>query len=304
MRKKMHTPLPPSPDHDLHHVADDIFRRMEYSPGPINTDDAKEKHDHHHEQKKAFAQLLSGYFQKLAMGVPPPLPAAARALGGAAKQVAKPGTAAILAGAGTGFKKAPALNPFKTVTAAVKEAVSEKWVRDTVSRNLHPVRANATRVADFVRSAGKNLGKTNEKFRQSVDTWAANPSQSTLGKLDAQSVHHKKRMAALSAGEAELTKRGSAITLKKQSSVLTSFFDELLEKIGADLTPEARAKLPTKDFAVKAKKSNTGREAYPMPDAAHARAALGFSKMHGDDADIAAVRKKVEQRFPGMLHGK
>ena len=92
MRKKMHTPLPPpSLDHDLHHVADDIFRRMEYSPGPINTDDAKEKHDHHHEQKKAFAQLLSGYFQKLAMGVPPPLPAAARALGGAAKQVAKPG---------------------------------------------------------------------------------------------------------------------------------------------------------------------------------------------------------------------
>jgi hypothetical protein len=126
MRKKMHTPLPPpSLDHDLHHVADDIFRRMDYSPGPINTDDVKEKHDHHHEQKKAFAQLLSGFFQKLAMGVPPPLPAAARGMLGAAKAVkpmAKPGTAAILAGAGTGFSKAPALNPFKAAADHTTEA--------------------------------------------------------------------------------------------------------------------------------------------------------------------------------------
>ena len=187
MRKKMHTPLPPSPDHDLHHVADDIFRRMEYSPGPINTDDAKEKHDHHHEQKKAFAQLLSGFFQKLAMGVPPPLPAAARGMLGAAKAVkpmAKPGTAAILAGAGTGFRQAPALNPFKAA---------------------------------------------------------------------------------------------------------------------ADLTPAARAKLPGSDFAVKAKKSNTGEEAYPIPDRQHARSALGFAKMHGDSADLAAVRKKIQAKYPDML---
>ena len=180
----MHTPLPPpSLDHDLHHVADDIFRRMDYSPGPINTDDVKEKHDHHHEQKKAFAQLLSGYFQKLAMGIPPPLPAAARALG-AAKQVAKPGAAAAVAGAGTGFRSAPALNPFKAA---------------------------------------------------------------------------------------------------------------------ADLTPAARAKLPGSDFAVKAKKSNTGQEAYPIPDRQHARSALGFAKMHGDNADLAAVRKKIQAKYPDML---
>jgi len=134
--------------------------------------------------------MLRNYFEKLAMGIPPPLPAAARgALGavkslGAAKQIAKPGTAAILAGAGTGFKKAPALNPFKAA---------------------------------------------------------------------------------------------------------------------ADLTPAARAKLPAKDFAVKPSRSNTGEEAYPIPDRAHARSALGFAKMHGDSADLAAVRKKIQAKYPDML---
>jgi alkylhydroperoxidase/carboxymuconolactone decarboxylase family protein YurZ len=81
---------------------------------------------------------------------------------------------------------------------------------------------------------------------------------------------------------------------------LRAFRDEF-EKISAELTPEARSKLPGKDFAVKAKKSNTGKEAYPIPDRQHARSALGFAKMHGDEADLSAVRAKIKAKYPDML---
>jgi len=74
-----------------------------------------------------------------------------------------------------------------------------------------------------------------------------------------------------------------------------------LSKIAGELTESARDKLPGKDFAVKAKKSNTGEEAYPIPDRQHARSALGFAKMHHDSADLAAVRAKIKQKYPDML---
>ena len=73
------------------------------------------------------------------------------------------------------------------------------------------------------------------------------------------------------------------------------------EKIAADLTPEARSDLPKKDFAVSAKKSNTGEEAFPIPDRQHAASALGFAKMHGDTADLEAVRAKIKAKYPDML---
>ena len=245
----MQTPTPP-PSHDLKHVADDLFRRMDYSSGPINTDDVKEKHKEH--EKKAFADAFVGFFQKLAMGMPPPLPAAARkGIGSAVKSLAKPGAAAAVAGAGTGFKNAPALNPFKMAEAVYRPAKLNKLEK----------------LIERAEPYGKAMG--------------AAGMAASAGYI----AHHAYK----------------AHKEKKAHLPLSSFFDELIEKYGADLTPEARAKLPSRDFAVKAKKSNTGHEAYPMPDAAHARAALGFSKMHGDDADIAAVRKKVEQRFPGMI---
>jgi hypothetical protein len=82
--------------------------------------------------------------------------------------------------------------------------------------------------------------------------------------------------------------------------MLKAMRDEF-EKISTELTPEARSKLPGKDFAVKAKKSNTGKEAYPIPDQQHAKSALGFAKMHGDAADLAAVRAKVKAKYPDML---
>lgn len=76
------------------------------------------------------------------------------------------------------------------------------------------------------------------------------------------------------------------------------------EKIAHDLTEAEKSKLPSKDFAVKAGKSNTGEEAYPIPDRQHATSALGFAKMHGDSADLAAVREKIKAKFPDMLSKK
>jgi hypothetical protein len=197
-KKKMPTPTPPS--HDLKHVADDLFRRMDYSSGPINADDVKEKHEHKEHEKKAFADAFIGFLQKLAMGIPPPLPAAARkGIGSAVGQAAK---------------------------AAVKPPT------------------------DFLKNS----------------PWSgAKPPPLPGGG------------AVFSGGAAHMMKSG------------------------ADLTPAARAKLPGSDFAVKAKKSNTGKEAYPIPDRQHARSALGFAKMHGDAADLAAVRKKIQAKYPDML---
>lgn len=75
-------------------------------------------------------------------------------------------------------------------------------------------------------------------------------------------------------------------------------------KYAAELTAETRADLPKKDFAVSAKKSNTGDKAYPINDRQHAASALGFAKMHGDAADLAAVRAKIKAKYPDMLKGK
>lgn len=80
---------------------------------------------------------------------------------------------------------------------------------------------------------------------------------------------------------------------------IKAFADEYL-KIASPLTEQARAHLSKKDFAVPPGKSNTGKEAYPIPDEKHARSALGFAKMHGDKADLARVEAKVEKKFPGL----
>lgn len=81
---------------------------------------------------------------------------------------------------------------------------------------------------------------------------------------------------------------------------MRAFRDEF-EKISAELTETARAKLPKKDFAVGPRSSNTGKEAYPIPDRQHARSALGFAKMHGDSSDLEKVRAKVRAKYPDML---
>lgn len=90
--------------------------------------------------------------------------------------------------------------------------------------------------------------------------------------------------------------------LAPPSTKLGAMRDEIV-KIGAGFTlsPEARADLPKKDFAVSSKKSNTGKEAYPIPDRRHAGIALGFAKMHKDTADYDAVRAKVKAKYPDLL---
>ena len=57
------------------------------------------------------------------------------------------------------------------------------------------------------------------------------------------------------------------------------------------LTPAARKRIPKKKFAVPAKADSPKEKAkpggYPMPDAQHARSALGFAAMHhGKDSDV------------------
>jgi hypothetical protein len=81
-------------------------------------------------------------------------------------------------------------------------------------------------------------------------------------------------------------------------------FQDELEKISSELTPEGRSHVAPKNFAVSSKESNTGKPAYPIPDKAHARSALGFAAMHGDKKDVSEVRKDVEKKFPGMVQKK
>lgn len=82
---------------------------------------------------------------------------------------------------------------------------------------------------------------------------------------------------------------------------ITEVLAKSIDKTAAELTQAARADLSKKTFAVPAKKSNTGKPAYPIPDEQHARSALGFAKMHGDSADYAAVRAKVEKKYPNLM---
>lgn len=75
-------------------------------------------------------------------------------------------------------------------------------------------------------------------------------------------------------------------------------------KLAAELTEASRSSLPKKDFAVSAKKSNTGKPAYPIEDRKHAISALGFSKMHGDSGDAAEVKKDVARKYPDLVKEK
>jgi len=84
---------------------------------------------------------------------------------------------------------------------------------------------------------------------------------------------------------------------------IASFFDEI-EKISKDLTVEDKEKLPKKDFAQPNKEEEGHKGKYPIPDRQHAASALGFAKMHHDSGAEAAVRRKVEAKFPDMVDKK
>lgn len=73
-----------------------------------------------------------------------------------------------------------------------------------------------------------------------------------------------------------------------------------LEKLSADLTPEARSQISNKNFALTAKQSKTGKPAYPIHDERHARAALGFVGMHGTPQEKSEVYKDVARKYPHL----
>jgi len=60
----------------------------------------------------------------------------------------------------------------------------------------------------------------------------------------------------------------------------------------AKLTMAERRRLPKSDFAVPSKAPGPG--SFPIPDAAHARAAQGLSHMHHES--VGAVNKKVSSK--------
>lgn len=75
-------------------------------------------------------------------------------------------------------------------------------------------------------------------------------------------------------------------------------------KMAYEIQPSSRPDIPKGDFA-QPNKEEAGHEGkYPIPDRQHARSALGFAKMHHDSGALAAVRHKIEQKYPDMLHGE
>jgi hypothetical protein len=67
----------------------------------------------------------------------------------------------------------------------------------------------------------------------------------------------------------------------------------------AILTTKARKAMPTKSFALPAKREG-GKGGYPIPDAVHGRNALARVAQHGTPAEKATVRAKVHAKFPGI----
>jgi len=72
----------------------------------------------------------------------------------------------------------------------------------------------------------------------------------------------------------------------------------------ARLTAAKRKALPRSDFALPSRGEGKARRGgYPIPDKAHARAALQRVSQFGDSEQKAAVRRKVKQRFPSIKEG-
>jgi hypothetical protein len=114
--------------------------------------------------------------------------------------------------------------------------------------------------------------------------------------------HHEYVSKAHAAGHNAWNPLGGVLTPSSHETGGSALMlGKITPKTAEDLTAKSRADLPKKDFAVSAKKSNTGEKAYPIPDRRHAASALGFAKMHGDSADLAAVRAKIKAKFPDML---
>ena len=81
-------------------------------------------------------------------------------------------------------------------------------------------------------------------------------------------------------------------------------------KTSAVLSLQHREKLPTKDFAIPARKAKAmgtahkiegeSKGRYPVNDPTHARAALSMVAKHGTETEKAMVRAKVRSKYPGI----
>jgi hypothetical protein len=75
-------------------------------------------------------------------------------------------------------------------------------------------------------------------------------------------------------------------------------------KMAYEIQPSSRPDIPHGDFAQPHKEEAGHEGKYPIPDRQHARSALGFAKMHHDSGALEAVRHKIEQKYPDMLHSE
>ena len=83
--------------------------------------------------------------------------------------------------------------------------------------------------------------------------------------------------------------------------VYASFCDELEKiKLASELTEAAREHIKSKNFAISAKQSDTGKPAYPIEDKRHAANALARVKQFGSPSEKAEVYKDVARKYPEM----
>jgi hypothetical protein len=71
-------------------------------------------------------------------------------------------------------------------------------------------------------------------------------------------------------------------------------------KVAKELTEAARDKIPTKNFALSAKQSDTGKPAYPIEDRRHAANALSRVGQFGDAKEKSEVYKDVARKYPDL----
>lgn len=72
---------------------------------------------------------------------------------------------------------------------------------------------------------------------------------------------------------------------------------------GDKLNMAERERLPSKDFALPGHgegREGKGSGSYPIPDSAHARAALSRAAQHASPSEQAEIRRKVHAKFPDI----
>lgn len=75
---------------------------------------------------------------------------------------------------------------------------------------------------------------------------------------------------------------------------------------GGRLTAEKRRAMPSKDFALPGKGDGPrgkGSGSYPIPDESHARNALARGAQHASPEELAMIKRKVHEKFPGIKEG-